>query len=316
MSSAQVGLVRCADYDRTRISGAIERQFNFFGGIERFVKRSDRVLLKPNFIAPKKRKYACQTDPAVIIETARLLKDFGARPFVGDSPAWGDVFGSAQALGLFEPLERLGVPIKSLKKPRRCRIGPKGIKVGISGLALEADVIINLPKFKTHQQLVTTFAVKNMFGCVTGKKKALWHFLRGGRADDFCELLIEIYKYLNPAFTIIDAVEVMDGPGPINGRARPLGYVVAGADPVACEVVCCKLVSLEPQLLPMIKAAGKLGFGCCDAEKIEVLGDGIDDVCSDFELPELIPVRFSLLHVCKSICKQILILTRRFLKRL
>jgi uncharacterized protein (DUF362 family) len=235
---------------------------------------------------------------------------------VGDSPAWGNVFSSAQALKLFEPLERLGVPIKSLGEPRKCKLGPKGIKVGISSLALDADVIINLPKFKTHQQLVTTFAVKNMFGCVTGKKKALWHFIKGASADDFCELLIEIYRYLNPVFTIIDAVEVMEGPGPIKGRARRLGYFIAGTDPVACEIVCCRLVSLQPDSLPMIKAARKFGFGCCDADKIEVLGDRIDDVCSDFELARPIPIRFSFLQVCKSICKQILILARRFLKRL
>ena len=86
-----------------------------------------------------------------------------------------------------------------------------------------ADVIINLPKFKSHQQLKATFAVKNMFGCVSGKRKALWHFRKGGSVDDFCELLIDIYRFLNPVLTIIDAVTAMDGPGPINGKARALG---------------------------------------------------------------------------------------------
>jgi len=316
MSDSQVGIVRCPGYNKAEVYEAIARQFDFFGGIEKFVKKGDSVLLKPNLIAPKKARYACQTDPAVITETARLLKEFGARPFVGDSPAWGDVFSSTRALRLQEPLERMGVPIRALGEPVKCKLGPKGIRVGISRAALEADVIINLPKLKTHQQLVTTFAVKNMFGCVPGKKKALWHFLRGGRSDDFCELLIEIYRYLRPAFTIIDAVEVMDGAGPINGRARALGYLVAGTEPIACELVCCRLVSIGPDSVPMIRAARRFGFGRCDGDKIEILGDGIDDVCSDFELPRLIPIRFSLLDVCKSICKQILILTRRFLGRL
>src|SRR4030042_6623313 len=114
-----------------------------------------------------------------------------------------------------------------------------------------------MPKFKTLQQRVATFAVKNMFGCVSGKRKALWHFAKGKNADEFCELLIEIYKFLNPALTIIDAVTIMDGPGPIRGRARPLGWIIGGTDPVACEMVCCKLVNLNPEDIPIISTAMK-----------------------------------------------------------
>src|SRR4030042_5426886 len=132
---------------------SIERQFELLGGIERFVKRGDSVLLKPNFIAPRSRQHATQTHPAVILEVARLLKDFGARPFVGDSSAWANAYACARKLKLEEPLRELGVPIVQLDRPKWCRLSEKNAKVGISSLALEADVIINLPKFKTHQQL-------------------------------------------------------------------------------------------------------------------------------------------------------------------
>ena len=98
------------------------------------------------------------------------------------------------------------MPVKQLDNPKKCRIGASDTKVGISSIALDADVIISLAKLKTHQQLVATFAVKNMFGCVSGKRKAFWHFAKGKNADDFCQLLIDIYKFLNPALTIIDAV--------------------------------------------------------------------------------------------------------------
>jgi len=185
-----VSLVHCTEYRESVIAEAIARQFELSGGIERFVKRGDKVLLKPNLIAPKPRHCATQTDPAVIIETARLLKDFGAKPFVGDSPAWADIFSCARVLGLEEPLNKLGVPIKQLDKPVKRHIA--GVDVGISSVALEADKIINLPKFKSHQQLVATFAVKNMFGCVSGKWKAYWHFKKGGNEKKFCKLLIEI----------------------------------------------------------------------------------------------------------------------------
>jgi len=317
MPNPIVTLTRCSDYSRPAIAKAIERHFDLLGGLKKFVRPGDSVLLKPNFIAPRSRRHATQTDPAVILETARLLKDFGARPFVADSPAWSNTFTCVKALKLDEPLKKMSVPVRQLDKPKKCRVGAKNISVGISSVALDADVIINLPKFKAHQQLVATFAVKNMFGCVSGKRKALWHFTKGHNQDEFCELLIEIYKYLNPALTIIDAVTAMDGPGPIRGRARPLGWLIGGTDPIACETICARLVNIEPEDIPIIKTSKQTGFGCSDPAKITIAGDDFpQNICTDFELPELIPIRFSLLHVCKSICKQILLLTKSAAKKL
>jgi uncharacterized protein (DUF362 family) len=317
MADATVVLTQCSDYSPSRIAEAIATQFKLLGGLEKFVRRGDTVLLKPNFIAPKSRHHATQTDPAIILAVASLLKDFGARPFVGDSPAWGNVFACIKALKLDEPLKKLAVPVKQLDTPNWCRIGMGKTKVGISSAALNADVIINLPKFKTHQQLVATFAVKNMFGCVSGKRKALWHFRKGRNADDFCKLLIRIYEFLNPALTIIDAVTVMDGPGPIRGRARPLGWLVGGTDPVACETICCKLVNISPDDLPIIKTARRTGFGCSDPSRIEIAGDDLpQNPCTDFALARPTPLRFSLLHVCKSICKQIILLAKSTAKKM
>ncbi len=172
MQNTRVTLTRCSDYSSPAIAEALQRQFTLLGGLQKFVKASDSVLLKPNFIAPKSRRHAVQTDPAVIIETAKLLKDFGAKPFVADSPAWSNVFTCVKKLKLQEPLRKLGVPVKQLDKPKRVQIGKAHTKLGISSIALDADVIINLPKLKTHRQLTVSFAVKNMFGTVTGKQKA------------------------------------------------------------------------------------------------------------------------------------------------
>ncbi len=317
MPNPTVILSRCSDYNPPGITEALQRQFELLGGLEKFVTPGDTVLLKPNFIAPRSRRHATQTDPAVILETARLLKDFGAKPFVGDSPAWSNVFTCVKALKLKEPLQKLSVPVKQLDKPKWCRIGAKNIRVGISSVALDADVIINLPKFKSHQQLTATFAVKNMFGCVSGKRKALWHFTKGKNAEDFCELLIEIFKFLNPPLTIIDAVVAMDGPGPIKGRARPLGYLLGGTDPIACETICAKLIGIKPQDIPIIKTARQIGFGCSDLTKIKIAGDDFpQNICTDFQLPKLVPIGFSLLHVCKSIGKQILLLAKAAIKKL
>ncbi len=313
MSDATVILTRCEEYDNTKIAKELQRHFELLGGLEKFIKRGDNVLLKPNFIAPRSAHHATQTHPAVIIETVKLLKDFGAKPFVADSPAWSNVENCIKKLKLQEPLKKLNVPYKQLKRAKKCKIGDN--IVGVSSLALEADVIINLPKFKSHQQLVATFAVKNMFGTVCGKRKAIWHFRKGKEAEKFCHFLIDIFKYLNPALTIIDAVHVMDGGGPIRGRSRPLGYLISGTEPIALETVCAKLINLKPDDVPIIKTAKSIGFGCSDFEKIEILGDGLPEKpCTDFELPKLIPIRFSFIHVCKSIAKQIVLLAKSAVK--
>ncbi|MCP4613259.1 MAG: DUF362 domain-containing protein [Planctomycetes bacterium] len=317
MTSQTVILSRCTDYTPSTIAEAIQKQFELLGGLRKFVTPGDTVLLKPNFIAPRSHRYATQTHPAVIIETARLLKDFGAKPFVADSPAWSNVFACVKALNMEEDLKKLSIPIKQLDKPKWCKIGTNKIRIGISSVALDADVIINLPKFKAHQQLLATFAIKNMFGCVSGKRKALWHLKKGSNADDFCEMLIDIYKFLNPALTIIDGVIAMDGFGPIRGRTRPFGWLIGGTDPITCETICAKLINTKPQDFPIIKTAKKIGFGCSDPAEIEIAGDDFpQNVCTDFDLPELVPISFSLFHVCKSICKQIILLTKAAFKKL
>jgi uncharacterized protein (DUF362 family) len=310
MSEQIVTLTRCEDYRADKISACLQKHLQLLGGLENFIKKGDSVLLKPNFIAPRPAKYATQTHPAVVIEMAKILKDFGAKPYVGDSPAWANLGMCAYSLGLIEPLKKLNIPLKSLGRAVNCRL-ESGDVVAISSIALEADAIINLPKLKTHQQLVATFAVKNMFGVVSGKRKALLHFTKGKISEKFCRMLIDIYRYMQPVFTIIDAVEVMDGQGPIRGRTRPLGWLIGGTEPIAIETTCCKLININPDTIPIIKESRKMNFGCSDFNKIRILGDDFSEqICTDFVMPKLIPIRFSLPRVVKSIAKQAVLLVK------
>jgi uncharacterized protein (DUF362 family) len=313
MAATSVALTRCSSYDRNTVTHAISRQFELLGGIERFVKPGDRVLLKPNFIAPRSPEQdATQTHPAVIIEVARLLKDFGAKPFVGDSPGWGEIQACAEALDLIEPLGKLGVPIRALDDPRTKRVGPRGPRVALSAVALEADAMINLPKLKAHQQLLVTLAVKNLFGCVPGKRKALWHYRRGGNPTSFCEMLIGISLFLKPALTLIDGIVAMEGSGPSNGDDKALGWLIAGTDPIACETACCRLIGIDPEQVPVLRTARQMQLDGLDLDQIELLGDPLPEKPeSEFKLPTLIPIRFSLARVFHSKCRQMLLLARR-----
>jgi len=299
-----VAAVRLPDYEGGKVADAVGRVFDLAGGVGRYVGRGDKVLIKPNFIVPRPREAAAQTDPAVIVAVAALLKEYGAEPFVGDSPAWGSIGACVRALGLDGPLGRLGVPVRALNRPVFKRID--GSLVGISRAALEADRIINVPKLKAHQQLGATIAVKNMFGCVCGKSKAYWHWARGKSREAFCTMLIEIYRLLGPAYSVIDAVVAMEGQGPIGGTPRQVGFLIGGDDAVACETVCCDLIGLVPEELPILQGARRAGFGCSELSRIEVRGDDYRDArCGDFRFAEQTPLNFTLPRVCRSVCKQV-----------
>jgi uncharacterized protein (DUF362 family) len=306
--TATVAIARCDNYRADNVKQAVARVFSLLN-IENLISHGDKVLLKPNFIAPKPKETAAQTDPAIILAVAQLVIDMGGKPFIGDSPAWGNIAACIDALELKEPLRKLAVPVRQLDKPHRIKIA--GTSMGISTVALEADKIINLPKLKAHQQLIATLAVKNMFGCVSGKKKAFYHFTKGKDQQEFCLMLLELYKTLNPIVTIIDSVVAMEAMGPLRGLPRPLGFILGGIDPISCEAVCCEIINVAQEQLPMIQAAKTIRFGCENLDRINIEGDNYKNfVCRDFQIPPQVSLRFSLAHICRSIGKQIIILAK------
>jgi uncharacterized protein (DUF362 family) len=317
MHTGAVAVKSCVDYDPAAVREAIEAQFRLLGGVDRFVQRGARVLIKPNLIVPKPPEVPAQTHPEVIFAVAAIVKAAGAMPLVGDSPAWSNTRGCLRALGIEERLEQLGAEIVNLDRPVRMRI--ENTPVGISRPALEADAIINVPKLKAHQQLGATFAFKNMYGCVCGlggKEKAYWHFARGKEYEPFCRMIVGIYQRLAPVLTIIDGIVGMEGQGPINGRPRQVGYLVAGSDPAACERVCCEMVGFEPRDLPLLVTADKMGVGCGLDEPVTVLGDAFTrPVLDDFAAARQTPLRFTFPRICKSIAKQGVILLKGLFSR-
>ena len=122
-------------------------------------------------------------------------------------------------------------------------------------------------------------------------------------------MLIGIYKLLNPVITIVDAVIAMEGPGPIHGKPKTLGWLAAAPDPIATEVICSDLAGLRD--LPVIQTAKKLGYGCCDKNNIQIVGDLLtDDERITLEPAQLVPLRFTPLRIIKSIIRQIFIILK------
>ena len=213
------------------------------GGIDRFVRPGQSVLIKPNIIA---KRFESQTHPVVSVELAKLVREVGGKVFIADSPAWGSLIGNARKSGLLQLARENGISLFELRNGRRYN------HLRFSSQALDADVIINVPKLKTHQMLKLSAGIKNMFGCVPGKLKAWWHF-KAGRSDDdrFARMLVETYRLLSPALTIIDAIDAMEGRGPISGTLRHLGVLIGSPDGFAAETVACELVGCDPETIPV-----------------------------------------------------------------
>lgn len=207
------------------------------------------ILVKPNLVSASGAQLSC-TSPAVVRAVCAGLLDLGARVRVADSPAFGNAPGVAKAAGLDRALAPLGLRVESLDRPRPLKLS-FGYSIGLSAEAAEADRIVSLPRLKAHGQLRITAAVKNLFGCVCGFRKALAHTLVGDTANHFVSLLVEVLQALPPVITILDGITAMHVDGPTRGQPYPLHLLAACADPVALDTALYGLLGLRPEHVPL-----------------------------------------------------------------
>lgn len=202
--TSKVAVVRCQSYEEVQIAEALDRVFKEINLAE-IVKPGDLVLLKPNLLAPRKPEAAVTTHPAVVREVAKRVLALGARVMVGDSSG-GLVGGhypterSLRVSGMTRVCEELGIEKVNFDTAGSTRIPVAGrflTELEIARPVLEADVIINLPKLKTHSATLYTGAVKNMFGSVPGSRKADYHS-QAPSAREFSNLLVDIIQRLAP----------------------------------------------------------------------------------------------------------------------
>jgi uncharacterized protein (DUF362 family) len=311
---ATVAIERAVSYEPAEVRRAVTRAIDHLGGWAGLIKPGQRVLVKPNCIAAAAPEQPAQTHPAMILEVCRQLIEFGAAPFVGDSPAWGSLPGNLRRLGVLDDLERLGIPVVEFKCPVRAA-NPRGRvfrRLTVDAAALGADAIVNLPKFKAHSQLLLTVAIKNMFGCVGGRRKAWWHVEAGGYENYFGRMLVETFELLRPAVTIIDAITAMEGRGPMRGQPRPMSLVLASTDGPALERVAAALVGIKPAQLRTLQAARELDVGTPYLDRIDVAGLSLEQAhVEHFLLPRLVPIGFSLPRLVKGAFKNAWIVHRQ-----
>lgn len=281
-----VSIVRCSDYERGRVLAAVRSAVDLAGGMRRFVSSGDRVLIKPNLLKGRPPAAAVTTHPEIVRAVIRLVREAGGRPEVGDSPGMGSLRRVCQKAGLQEVLEQEGVPLADFDSVAAVKGPGRFQRFEIARAASDADVIINVPKLKTHGMTVLTGAVKNLFGCIPGRRKVQWHFNTGVDHEAFMQMLVDLSALLGPKLTVMDAVVGMEGNGPGSGDPREIGVLLAGSDPVAVDAVAAAVVNVPAGQLPVLRAARAAGTGETDLGRISLAGEALADVqVRNFRLP-------------------------------
>ena len=287
-----VALSKCDTYHQSEVDDALCNCLSLLGGLDQIIKPGQRVLLKVNTVAGIHPDRAATTHPALVAAIIKEVKKAGGIPCVGDSPGVpaGKVETVMETTGLKEVAESLGAEIVNFEKSGSLAFdSPSGQlkeKLQIAKAVLAADVIINLPKLKTHNVLLYTGAIKNMFGSVPGFHKSRYH-LYAPKPHQLASVMVDIFQITKPRLSIMDAVVGMDGPGPQSGNPYHLGILAASLDAVALDAVCAYLIGKDPLSIETTRIAHERGIGIGDLNRIEVLGCDLNEAkVDDFDFKQ------------------------------
>lgn len=282
----KVSLVRCQEYDRTVIKEKIaESLHNINFPLDSFAGK--KVVLKPNFLVASKPEAAIITHPEFFAAAAEMVKIHGGQVLLLESPATDKARRVIHKGGYEEILAEYEIPVADARaaavlfynSPRKFK------RFQIFKDLFDADIIINLPKLKTHGITTITAAAKNLFGVIPGLEKSRWH-TRAPSKDVFSELIIDLNEALLFGFEkpktflhFMDAIIGMegDGPGP-RGKPHSIGVIIAGTDAVAVDYVAAAVLGLNTKQVPTLVAGFNADFGPSSPDEIEVVGEAVPAV--------------------------------------
>lgn len=272
------------------------------------MKPGQSVLLKPNLLIASVPEKGVTTHPMVVRAVMEIVKEAGGVPFVGDSPSFGSAQRVAAKSRIAQVAEAMGCPIVDFRETVQVRT-PEGFtfrRFEVAREAVDSQVIINLPKIKTHAQMLLTLGVKNMFGCFPGTRKLAWHLKAGTDRTHFARMLVELYWAVKPDLTIMDGIVAMEGNGPSGGTTRPLDMVLAGTDCVSLDSTVTQLLGLPRNRLWTTRVGVEQGIGIGDPDRIEILGPPLSDLTvSHFVLPDTGDLVWGLPGFLKNLLKDV-----------
>jgi len=288
INKAKVSIVRAHDYDYDEIYAAVGKSIELIGGLTKIVPSGSRVFVKINHLSPPSTaEKGIVTHPVFVEAVLNLLKEVGADITVGDDIQSGSGDGF-QVSGFRQMCEKVGVKLTNLKETGFVETVCNGHfleKVYMSKTLLDADVIINLPKLKTHSLCIFTGGVKNFYGVIPLGLRRRFH-AEYIRSEDFSQVLTDIFSVAKPQLTIIDGIIAMEGEGPAAGSLRKLGVILASQDTVAVDAVATKIIGLNPLDIHTTRHSDERGLGIGNLQNIEVVGEEIGSVTvPDFKAP-------------------------------
>ena len=284
MERIVVSVHTCRSYDHDCVDASVNAILADLGGIGSFIRPGQTVLLKPNLLFGEPPERAVTTHPQVVRSVALQCLQAGARIVCGDSPGYGSCRGAAERSGVTAALQDLEVVLGDFG--RSVNHGPEnGRRFPVATEVAEADLLINLPKLKTHGQMVISGAVKNLFGCVVGFRKPAYHS-EHPEVDDLAGLMLDLAHAVAPGLTIMDAVVGMEGPGPHHGAPRQIGILLGSRDPLALDFVAAELLGVKPEHVPILRVASARRYPAADPAGITAVGENPASLrLKDFQLP-------------------------------
>lgn len=299
--NAKLSLLRCDSYSPKIVEEKVRQAVDLIGGISSFIKPSSRVLVKPNLLSAKEPEFGITTHPEVVRATVKILKGINCKVFLGDGPSvWG-----REAENVDRVYEKTGMKkICGEEKIELVKFDRKRWRkeFPLTTWLDECDYLVNIPKFKTHNLMLMTAGIKNLFGLVWGTHKTELH-KKYFDPLQFSRILVDIYEEAKPALTIVDGVTAMEGDGPgSSGKLREMNLLIAGKDCVAIDSVLAVIMGLKPFDVLTTKEASIRNLGISDLKHINICGGKLENFAtSPFILPstslkqKLTPIVFEMI---------------------
>lgn len=281
-----VSIVRCESYQKEVCDRALDEVLAPFGGLD-WVEPGMKIAIKANLVAAMKPETAATTHPALLAALTRKLVARGASVIVGDSP--GNLYNAAVLNHVYSvtglhAVEEAGGALNRDFGMKNASFEQAHVAKHFSYTSWldGADAIISFCKLKSHGMMCLSAATKNLFGAVPGTMKPEYHF-RYPDPLDFAGMIIDLNDYFKPSLYIVDAVLAMEGNGPTAGTPRQMGALLAGKNCHKLDMICAKLIGLDPMVVPTLKAAVNYGLVSENTEDISVEGSVEDYFLPDFE---------------------------------
>ena len=266
-----------AEYDLRVLKRAICEAIEDLGINLQKRRKKRKALLKPNIVIPAKPSSAIITHPSVVQAVAEVLLDAGFEEIVvGEGAGLGADEAKIFKISRYRKLERENIRLLNLNRAERAEIRWKYGTLSVPKVLLDADFYVNLPKMKTHGNTTVTLSIKNQKGLLKNADKKRFHKL------GLHEPLAALARAIQPDLIVVDAVECMEGEGPLNGKKKKVGALVVGTNLVAVDIACCEIMGIEWRKVEHIKLALR-AFGLNEANyEPEILGS-VEEVRTKFK---------------------------------